>query len=312
MNKLIIVAVSILFTLLGLLQSCTYFSREKKVDKSYLNGYDYRLFQDTPAWELAKAVEDEDVSKINEIVAKNPEIINFQEPVIGKTLLMMTITRQQMTSFKTLLKLGADVNIRDTYDGSSAIIYACSIYDCGWNRDIAFVKMLVKYGADVNDVEVGVRRRWNSTRNTPLIVASESGDLEVVKFLIDNGADVNYQDECNRSALSQSIILDEYEVAYYLLLHGADYKRPVLYRPDYSIPSEYWNPNDKGEPIYLANFLREHYFDFYTKEYKYKLKIVAFLKNRGIDYKSVPVPDRIKKTLQKRYPDNWQEYLDKY
>ena len=42
-----------------LLFSCI--NREKPVDKANLTGKDYRLFQNTPAWELAKAVQDEDI-----------------------------------------------------------------------------------------------------------------------------------------------------------------------------------------------------------------------------------------------------------
>lgn len=42
-----------------LLLSCSNINRDKPVDKSELSGRDYRLFQNTPAWELAKAVQDE-------------------------------------------------------------------------------------------------------------------------------------------------------------------------------------------------------------------------------------------------------------
>lgn len=49
----------ILIAIACLLFSCSDLSREKIVDKSELTGRDYRLFQNTPAWELAKAVEDE-------------------------------------------------------------------------------------------------------------------------------------------------------------------------------------------------------------------------------------------------------------
>ena len=34
------------------------YNRETNVDKSHLLGYDYRLYQGSMAWELAKAVED--------------------------------------------------------------------------------------------------------------------------------------------------------------------------------------------------------------------------------------------------------------
>ena len=83
-----------------LLFSCSNLSREKIVDKSELTGGDYRLFQNTPAWELAKAVEDGNTNKIDKIVSENPELINYQESKYGETLLMLTIMNQQLNHLR--------------------------------------------------------------------------------------------------------------------------------------------------------------------------------------------------------------------
>lgn len=291
-----------------LLLSCSNINRDKPVDKQDLTGRDYRLFQGTPAWELAKAVQDEDEKKINEIISKDPKLINYQESKFGNTLLMLTIMNQQIKPFRYLLEKRADVNIHNTYDGTSAIIEACgSKY-----YDIQFVEILIQNGANVNDIETGERKKGNSTRATPLIEASKSGLIDLVKFLVSKGADVNYQNEFSQSAFSESIMQEKYEIAYYLLENGADYKRPIFYRPDYSIPLENQDPNDKGKPMYLVDVLREDFLDFDTDEYKYKMKIVDFLKGKGIDYRATPIPNYIKKKTQEQYPNNWKEYLDKY
>lgn len=86
----------ILIVIACLLFSCSNLNREKIVDKSELSGGDYRLFQNTPAWELAKAVEDGNTDKIDKIVSENPELINYQESKYGETLLMLTIMNQQL------------------------------------------------------------------------------------------------------------------------------------------------------------------------------------------------------------------------
>lgn len=236
-----------------LLFSCSNMCREKIVDKSGLTGSDYRLFQNTPAWELAKAVEDENTEQIDKIVSENPELINYQESKYGETLLMLTIMNQQLKSFKALLKNGTDVNIHDTFDGTSPLIMACS----SEFYNITFAKTLIEYGADVNDVETGERRKENGTRFTPLIAASRTGRLDLVRFLASKGADVNYQNEFGQSALSESVMVDEYKVAYYLLQNGADYNRPIYYRFDYSVPIEKSDPKDKGKPMYLWDVLKE-------------------------------------------------------
>ena len=126
-----------------LLFSCSNMCREKIVDKSELTGRDYRLFQNTPAWELVKAVEDENTEQIDKIVSENPELINYQESKYGETLLMLTVMNQQLKSFKALLKNGADVNIHDTFDGTSSLIMACS----SEFYNITFAKTLIEYGA---------------------------------------------------------------------------------------------------------------------------------------------------------------------
>ena len=45
--------------------------QEIKVDKSKLLASDYRLFQETPAWELAKAVQDGRVGRIKSIIQED-------------------------------------------------------------------------------------------------------------------------------------------------------------------------------------------------------------------------------------------------
>lgn len=55
----------------SLLLSCTNINRDKMVDKSELTYGDYRLFQNTPAWDLAKAVQDENEGEINKILSKD-------------------------------------------------------------------------------------------------------------------------------------------------------------------------------------------------------------------------------------------------
>jgi ankyrin repeat protein len=178
-----------------------------------------------------------------------------------------------------LLEKRADVNIHNTFDGTSAIIEACgSKY-----YDIQFVEILIQNGANVNDVETGERRQGNSTRLTPLIAASKTGNLYLVKFLESKGVDVNYQNEFGQSALSSSVMINKYEISYYLLQNGADYERPIFYRPDYSIPLEKQDPNDKGKPMYLVDVLKENVADVNTDEYKYKMLIIDFLNSKGID-----------------------------
>lgn len=273
-----------------------------------MTGRDYRLFQDTPAWELAKAVRDENETAIKEIIKRDTGIINYQEPKYGNTLLILTVMNQQFKPFKLLLDNNADITIHNTFSGNSAIIESVSLK----LYDIKFVRMLIEAGANVNDIETGVRKEYNYTRKTPLMSAVSSGRIDFIRLLLENGADVNYYNEFGQSAFSKSVLLSKYDISYLLLLNGANYKKPIFYRPDFSIPSEKRDPKDKGTPIYLVDALRECVFDFNSEEYKYKMLIVDFLKSKGIDYHSTPVPEYIKQKIKDKYPNTWQMCLEKY
>jgi len=277
-----------------LLLSCTNINRDNSVDKSELTGEDYRLFQNTPAWELAKAVQDVSEKKIMEIIDKEPKLINYREPKFGSTLLVLTIKNQQYKSFEILLKKNADVNIHDTYEGSTALIEACS----SKYYELKFVETLLQFGANVNDVQTDIEKQGKT--RTPLMLASKTGKIDLVKLLVTNHADLNYQNKFNQSALSEAVMISRYNIVLYLLEKGADYTKPIFFL------------EEQNRNMYLVDVLREDFFELDTDEYRYKMQIVGFLKSKGIDYKARLIPECIKQRAKEEYPNNWQEYLEKY
>jgi len=290
MKKYILLA-SIILSVVG----CGKLTREREVDKSKLHGYDYRLFQKTPAWELAKAVWDDDFKRIKELTQKDKNLINYQEPKFGETLLFLTMWHNQKETFKFLLSLGADLNIHDTYDGASPIIKAC---EYGFN--IEFAMILLRHGANPNDIEIGKRREGNSTRYTPLMAAAKSGNIDLVELLVNKGANLNYKNEFEQSALSESITQGKYDVILYLLKNGVDYRMPTS------------KNEDQHKTYYIEDELQYMLPELNSSEYKTKMLIVDFLKGKGVIYKRVPVPEYVLKQVKDRYPNNWQEYLEKY
>ena len=290
MKKYILLA-SIILSVVG----CGKLSREREVDKSKLRGYDYRLFQKTPAWELAKAVWDDDFKKIKELTKKDKNLINYQEPKFGETLLFLTMWHNQKETFKFLLSLGANPNIHDTYDGTSPIIEACQD-----RLDIEFVMILLRNGANPNDIAVGKRRDDNQTRYTPLMAAAKSGNIDLVELLVNKGANLNYKNEFDQSALSESITQGKYDVILYLLKNGVDYRMPTSQN------------EDLHKTYYIEDELQYMLPELNSSEYKTKMLIVDFLKEKGVIYKRVPVPEYVLKQVKDRYPNNWQEYLEKY
>lgn len=72
--------------------SCS--NRDKIVDKEDIYEDDFRLFQETPVWKLAKAVQDQKLSKIKRLVKEEKLDVDFQESKYGNTLLMLAVKNE--------------------------------------------------------------------------------------------------------------------------------------------------------------------------------------------------------------------------
>jgi len=287
----------LLLCILFLCNSCA-----RNVDKSKLTAYNCGLYYDTPVWKLAKAVRHQNVARIKKLITVKKTDPNYQEPIMGETVLMYAILTQKYKSCEALLKAGADPNIHETSDGSSAIIEAARISRERVKDDnTRFLKLLLSYGANPSDIETGVRREGNSRRDTPLIAASSDFNYTVsplakVKLLVEAGADINYINEFGTSALTASTF--NLDVMLYLLQQGADYTIPFY--------------TYKEQNHYILEILRLKKYSLDSKNYQYKMAIVAFLKEKGLDYWAEPIPESVIKDMKQIYPDTWEEYLKTY
>ena len=257
---------------------------------------DYRLFQNTAAWELAKAVEDGNVSKIKEEVSKNKSLLNFRDTRFGQPSLKLAIMNSNFKSVKALVELGADPNMQDTYDGSSPLMEAAQLGLGGFTHDGAdskYLKFLLKHGGDANAEEKGVRRKGNGTRYTPLLIAAQNCNLEYVKILVDAGANVNYNNEYGLNPLGLAVISSyNPDVVIYLLEKGADFRKPIMRTID-------------KKNLYITDGLRFWRYDLGSDLYEKKMQIVKFLKDHGMDYRQTEIP--------KQYLDKYSKsYLEKY
>jgi ankyrin repeat protein len=221
------------------------------------------LFQDTPAWELAKAVQDDNIDKINEEIQKNPKIVNYQESKYGKTLLHLSSYNDNYKSFKELLKLGANPNIADSSHCTTPFIEVAQSFE----NKLKYAEELIKYNANVNYVECNEGKLEQKTNATPLIAASGRNNLEMVKLLVKNGANINYTNPNDEDALSLATLSKKYDIVLYLLQQGADCNK-VLYKKGGAV-----NPKD----IYMKNWIEDE-ADHSAKEYS---EIKEFLKKKG-------------------------------
>lgn len=149
---------------------------------SFGPGYNWNLFKNTPNWELAKAVADEDTTAIYKL-AKGKDL-NLKDPEFGRTLLLLAVGNDKPASVLALLNLGVDVHLRDKMD-ESAIHEAVSFIELK-KHTLAILKHLIDHGANVND-----------TSNSGKFAVPLEGavvDSGCAKLLLRNGANLNYRD----------------------------------------------------------------------------------------------------------------------
>ena len=82
-----------------------------------------------------------------------------------------------------LLTAGCEVNKPTPFDALTALHFACRLKDNFIAYEI--VKELVSHGADVNQPD--------HAQCTAIILSSEQGHVNIVRFLIDHGADIDHQ-----------------------------------------------------------------------------------------------------------------------
>jgi ankyrin repeat protein len=145
----------------------------------------------------------------------------------GETVLMTVARTGKVDAAKLLIAHGADVNARESWKGQTALMWAAA------QNHPDMVRELLAHGAEVNgrsnlqkwerQTTAEPREKWLPPGNfTPLHFAAREGALESVRVLVEAGADVNAVDPDGIGTMLMAIINGHYDVAAYLLEHGAD------------------------------------------------------------------------------------------
>lgn len=288
-------------------------NRNFPVEKDSYLGWDVRRFQTTKAWELAKAIEDNDLQEIKHQVIDLKVPVDTRDRINDFTPLMFAVFNNNIQSVKALLDLGADPNLPTdsiSDSGENSVIVACEYI--GFSQEI--LKLLLKYGGNPNSTECGrnydMDGDWIPARSSALSCAvSISGEIEKVKILVEAGANVNnYDGDFQDAPLMDALLLDRMNIALYLLEHGADYN----YKFRSCAPSSGGGSRD----VDILYRLRQCIYPLDSQEYKDKLKVIKFLKDRGVDYRKSLVDVETKKMINnvmhfKTYKE-YQNYLKRY
>ncbi|TCL53578.1 ankyrin repeat protein [Hydrogenispora ethanolica] len=314
MAKKIIVILSIFAVILCLYQ----LNNSKAANKEGYEIFDIRIYKDTPAWELALAVKDQNTGKIERIAKSKPNLLNYQEPKYGATLLLWAVGTEKYKSAESLLKCGADPNIASAniFGGQTPLFVAAeySWIDNDYKKDPKYVKLLLRYGANPNINYVSSGKTDRETGISPLMNSIPCG-IEKTKALVEAGADINHKTESGDTAAITALdagsayaTLEGVQYAYYLIVEKkAKVNEPYYRSKNTTMPGD--NPNDQFYPV---DILRDWIYDLNSKEYKIKMEIVQEFARQGVNYWNTKIPKRTLEYIKKRYPDTWEEYIKKY
>ncbi len=315
MSKKITLATIIIFIITSsiLLTSCQFAQIGGNEDYKISN---IKIYKDTPAWKLALAVKNENKKKIENIVVKEPQLLNYQDPKYGATLLLWSVGNEKYKSAETLLKCGADPNIATTTYGETPLFLAAgySWVDYAAKKDAKYVELLLKYGANPNQNYIGGDERDTSTEpgTSPLIESIGCG-IEKTKALVEGGADIDYKTPSGGTAAilalrvgGPNVTLEAMEYAYYLIAEKkAKVSEPY---PRIDIDGEI----DPSVEFYPVDILRDWIPELGSKGYTMKMEIVEEFARQGVNYWDTEIPSERLEQIKNIYPDTWEEYLKKY
>ncbi|MBS1531307.1 MAG: ankyrin repeat domain-containing protein [Bacteroidetes bacterium] len=253
---------------------------------------DYRIFRGTKAWELAKAIDNNDVAAIKEILAKDKKLTTVVDTMYGQTLLGLAVINMKYNAVQALLESGADPNAFNDYDGFTPLMKAIKNGGKVMPNDRRYLDILLKYHADPNlpskKINKGIYHHYNPLR--PLQEAVSAGNVEYVEILVAAGGDLYF----NPSSLMYSAMLSrEPDMVLYLLNKGFDPKKPMFLNSDPNYPTS------------IAEELREWTFDLGSEAYKKKMQIVDLLKKQGIDYRNTKIPNDVALTHDRNYLEKY-------
>ena len=166
---------------------------------------------------------------MKEKVNPNPETTD------GFTPLHSAAGKGEIEVARILLEAGAMTEKRNTY-GMFPIHLAV------FSKKAEMVKLLIKFRANINQIVVPFASNSSSPflHHTPLLLAVSEGLEDIVKVLINNGADLEIPDDKKVTPLLKAIMWKKNRISKLLISNGAN------------VHATYGNPGQHFTPLHLS------------------------------------------------------------
>jgi len=210
------------------------------------------VFSDAQVAKLVLAAEKGEIKLIDRLVQEGVDVNTKASDNV--TPLLRAFLARNKKGYASLLQHGADPNIQNSL-GLAVLSRAT------WEADSYWLDEALKHKGNPNLVHTGSKSR----NETPLFFAINENRLENAKLLIAAGADLKHKDGLGYSPLMLAAGRPAYDIAYELLMAGADYRQ-----------------EDSGGDNYIGWVSRrnEHFVQGQDQQIWF-LKTVDFLKEKG-------------------------------
>ncbi|MDQ2773284.1 MAG: hypothetical protein M3Y54_22595 [Bacteroidota bacterium] len=176
-----------------------------------------------PYLELAQAVRAEDVAAVDKVFAQHPGLNPNQPGSKGVTLLFWAYAHHSVPLLQALVRHGANVNQALHLPHERA-----QNQGGPWLEDTHLLNIAARGPQDdllVALLELGADPSVKDGQKEPaLLNAIYVREYGRMKILLDHGADINGTDSAGATAASTLAALNYFEMVYYLLERGADWR----------------------------------------------------------------------------------------
>jgi len=239
------------------------------------------FFKNTEAYDLAKAVENDDLQEIENIVTKNPKLLDVSNPISGSNVLSLSLFIENYSSFKKLLELGANPNFINPFSKRSILIDACKFYSKPkpYTVDLRYIKLLIKNKANVNyTIENDfIDIKGNHYMATSPLMEASKLDLEMVKILINSGADPYKKLQQNQSSPFSSS-LQGFKNRFKIINYYIDSLKVEIKEPLYI---------GKKDTIFIQDFIKKYFsYEIGTEGYINTQTLIKKLEDKGVIFQN--------------------------
>lgn len=158
-----------------------------------------------PSEKLYNAIRANDLGRLKTLLATDKDVANLKDSH-GETPLMFAAAVGSLDAMKLLVTKGADVNVQNEF-GSTALIWSAT--------DLNKIRYLTDHGANVN---LASKRG----RTALLVAAMSDHSADIVRLLIDKGADVKAMDAFKTTSLRAAALGNDPATIKLLIDAGVD------------------------------------------------------------------------------------------